>query len=54
MIWVIIDRLIKERYYVSCTTENNDTFIKNTIEMLIKKVLRLYKLSTSIMFDRDS
>ena len=49
----MIDKLIKKRYYVLCTIKNNDIFIKNTIEMLIKKIFRLHELSTSIMFDRD-
>ena len=50
----MIDRLIKERYYILYTTKDNNTFIKNTIEMFIKKVFRLYELSASIMFNRDS
>ena len=52
VIWVVIDRLIKERHYVLYTTENDDTFVESTIEMLIREVFRLYKLSTSIVFDR--
>ena len=47
-----MDRLIKKRYYVSCTIKNNDTFIENIIEMFIKKVFRLHELLTLIMFDR--
>ena len=54
VIWVVIDRLIKKRYYVPCTTKNNNTSIENIIEMLIREVFRLYELSTSIVFDRDS
>ena len=54
VIWVIIDRLIKKRYYVLCTAEDNNTFIENIIEMLISEVFRIYELSTSIMFDRGS
>ena len=50
----MIDRLIKERDYILYIIENNDTFIESTIVMLIKKIFRLYELSTSIMFDRDS
>ena len=50
---VIINRLIKERYYVLYTMINNNTFIKNTIEMLIKKAFHLYELLTLILFDRD-
>ena len=53
VIWVVIDQLIKERYYVLYTIENNGIFIKSTIEMLIKKIFRLHELLTSIMFDRD-
>ena len=52
VIWVIIDRLIKERHYVLCTTEDDETSIESTIEMLIKEIFRLHELSTSIMFDR--
>ena len=33
--------------------KNNNTFIKSIIEMLIKKIFRIYELSTSIIFDRD-
>ena len=54
VIWVVVDRLIKERYYVLCITEKNNTFVDSTMKMLIKKVFRLYELSTSIVFDRDS
>ena len=53
VIEVVIDRLIKERHYVLCTIKNNGTFIKSTVEMLIKKIFRLHELSTLIMFDRD-
>ena len=50
----MIDRLIKKRYYVLYTIKNDDTFIENTIEMLIKKVFRLYELLTLIILDRNS
>ena len=50
----MINRVIKERHYVFYTIKNNNTFIENTVEMLIKKVFRLHELSTSIMFDRGS
>ena len=44
--------LIKKRHYVLCIMKNNNTFIKNIIEMLIRKIFRIYELSTLIMFDR--
>ena len=50
----MVDRLIKERHYVLYTIEDNDIFVKSIIEMLIKKVFRLYELLTLIMFDRGS
>ena len=54
VVWVIIDRLIKERHYVLYTINDEGTFIKSTIEMFIKKIFRIHELSASIMFDRDS
>ena len=49
-----MNRLIKKRHYVLYTTKNNNIFIKNTIKMLIKKIFRIYELSTLIIFDRGS
>ena len=48
-----MNHFIKKRYYVLCTTKNNNTFIKNIIEMFIKEIFRIYELSASIIFDRD-
>ena len=49
-----MNRLIKKRYYISYIAKNNNTSVKSTVEMLIKKVFRIYGLPASIMFDRDS
>ena len=49
-----MNRLIKKRYYVLYITKNDDIFIKNIIEMLIREIFRIYKLLTLIMFDRGS
>ena len=54
VIWVVIDRLIKERHYVLYTINDDNTFIESTVEMLIKKIFRIHELSASIMFDRNS
>ena len=48
----MINRLIKERYYILCMINDNDIFIKSIIEMLIKKIFRIYELFVLIMFDR--
>ena len=50
----MINRLIKKRYYILYIINDNNIFIENTIEMLIKKIFRIYKLFILIMFDRDS
>ena len=49
-----MNRLIKKRYYILYTTKNNNTFIKNIIKMLIKKIFRIYELLTLIIFNRNS
>ena len=54
VIWIVINRLIKKRYYVLCIAEKNDTFVKSTVKMLIKEIFRLYELLISIVFDRGS
>ena len=54
VIWVVVDRLIKERYYVLCTVKKNGIFVESTVKMLIKKIFRLHELSASIVFDRGS
>ena len=49
-----MNRLIKERYYVLCIMKDNSTSIKSIVEMLIRKVFRIYELSALIVFDRGS
>lgn len=51
-ICVVIDRLSKERYYIPCTAEENNTSSEATIIMLIKEVFRLHGLPASIISDR--
>ena len=34
--------------------KNNDTFIENTVEMLISEIFYIYELSALIVFDRNS
>ena len=54
VIWVVINRLIKKRYYVLYITKDNNIFIKNIIKMLIKKKIYIYELLILIMFNRGS
>ena len=49
---VIIDRLIKERYYVPCVSGEDGTTSEATVLILLKEVFRLYGLPFSIISDR--
>ena len=49
VIWAIIDRLTKERYYILCTNDDYKTSSEHTVEMLIKEIFRIYGLPTSIV-----
>ena len=51
-IWVAIDRLIKERYYVACSNIDEGITVEKTVNMLLKEVFRLYSLPVSIVSDR--
>ena len=53
-IFVIIDRLIKKRYYILYIAIKEGISIKNIINILIKKVFRLYSLLVSIILNRGS
>ena len=53
-IYVIINRLIKERYYITYIVSDNDILVDVVIDIIISWVFRLYKLSALIVFDRNS
>ena len=48
----VIDRLSKQRYYIPYSTDNERTFIENTVKMLIQGVYRLHGAPASIICDR--
>ena len=52
VIYIIIDRFIKKRYYISYIIDNKGSSIKSIIDMFIRYIFRLYKLSILIVFDR--
>ncbi len=53
-ILTIICRLLKERHYISCITDDEDITVKKTAEMLIQWVYWTHELSNFIVSDRDS
>ena len=52
VIYLVIDKFIKERYYILYIIDNKDIFIENIIDIFIKYVFYLYKLSMLIIFDK--
>ncbi len=53
-ILTVICRLLKERHYISCITDDEDTTVEKTAEMLLQWIYRTHDLSSFIVFDRDS
>jgi len=53
-ILTVIDRLSKERHYIFCWSDDEETFAEQTVKLLLIWVFRTHELSRSIVFDRDS
>ncbi len=53
-ILTVICKLLKERHYISCITDDKDITVEKTAEMLLQWVYWTYDLSSFIVFDRDS
>ncbi len=51
-ILTVICRLLKERHYISCITDDEDITAEKTAEMLIQWVYWTHDLSSFIVFDR--
>ncbi len=53
-ILTVIDRLSKKRHYISCWSDDKETFAEQTVKLLLIWVFRTHELLRSIVFDRDS
>ena len=53
-IFVVVDRLTKERHYIPCTVTDEGTSAEYTAEMLVNHIFRLHGLSLLIVSNRDS
>ena len=53
-IFVVVDRLIKKRHYISCTITDEDISVEYTTKMLVNYIFRLHGLSSSIVSNRGS
>ncbi len=54
VILTVICRLLKERHYISCITDEKDITVEKTAEMLLQWVYWTHDLSSFIVFDQDS
>ncbi len=53
-ILTVICKLLKERHYISCITDDEDITVEKTAEMLLQWVYWTHDLSSFIVFDRNS
>ncbi len=53
-ILTVICRLLKERHYISCITDDEDIIVEKTAEMLLQWVYWTHDLLSFIVFDWDS
>ncbi len=53
-ILTVIDWLFKKRHYISRWSNDEEIFAEQTVKLLLIWVFRIYELSRSIMFNRDS
>jgi len=53
-ILTVIDQLSKKRHYISCWSDDEETFAEQTVKLLLIWVFRTHELSRSIVFDHDS
>ena len=53
VIFVVVNRLIKKRYYISCTVTDEDISVEYTAKMLVNHIFRLHELPSLIVSNRD-
>ncbi len=53
-ILTVICRLLKERHYISCITDDEDITVEKTAEMLLQWIYQTHDLLSFIVFDWDS
>ena len=54
VIFIVVDRLTKKRYYILYTITDKGTSAEYIVEILVNKVFRLYRLSILIISNRGS
>ena len=52
-ILIVIDTLSKKRHYILCSTSDEEISVEVTVNLLVRKMFRIYKLSSFIISDRE-
>ena len=52
-ILIVIDILLKERHYILCLTSDEEISVKVIVNLLVRKMFRIHKLSSFIILDRE-
>ena len=53
-ILIVINTLSKERYYILCSTSDEEISVKVIVNLLVRKMFRIHKLSSFIILNRES
>ena len=53
-ILIVINTLLKERYYIFCSTSDEEISVEVTVNLLVRKMFRIHELSSFIVSDRES
>ncbi len=53
-ILTVIDQLFKKQHYISCWSDDEEIFAKQTVKLLLIWIFKTHELSRSIMFNCDS
>ena len=53
-ILIVINTLSKERHYIFCSTDDKEISVKVTVNLLVRKMFRIYELSSFIVLNRES
>ena len=52
-ILIMINTLLKERHYILCSTSDEEISVEVTLNLLVRKMFRIYELSSFIVSDRE-
>ena len=52
-ILIVINILLKKRHYIFCLTSDKEISVEVTVNLLVRKMFRIYELSSFIVSDRE-